>query len=130
MVEKIIGNGIDMCEVKKMNKLFLHFTRQEFSLIFTMKEMNYIDENKTNFFILFSLKESLIKALGIGFNSKLSEFKKIEFQLQGNCVEKVITKENISEILCKKNVNLIRSDFTITETLIITKVLLIDDKGV
>jgi phosphopantetheinyl transferase len=67
-----------------------------------MKEMNYIDENKTNFFILFSLKESLIKALGIGFNSKLSEFKKIEFQLQGNFVEKVITKENISEILCKK----------------------------
>lgn len=113
-----------------MRKLFFQFTKQELSLIFTEKELNYIELNKMNLFILFSLKESLTKALGIGFNSKLSELKKIEFSLNGNYIENVSVKENFSEILHEKNVILINSDFTITRNLIITKVLLIGDKGV
>ncbi|MBL7566128.1 4'-phosphopantetheinyl transferase superfamily protein [Staphylococcus saccharolyticus] len=130
MGEKIVGIGIDICEVDKMRKLFFQFTKQELSLIFTEKELNYIELNKMNLFILFSLKESLTKALGIGFNSKLSELKKIEFSLNGNYIENVSVKENFSEILHEKNVILINSDFTITRNLIITKVLLIGDKGV
>ncbi|MEQ6030173.1 4'-phosphopantetheinyl transferase superfamily protein [Staphylococcus saccharolyticus] len=130
MGEKIVGIGIDICEVDKMRNLFFQFTKQELSLIFTEKELNYIELNKMNLFILFSLKESLTKALGIGFNSKLSELKKIEFSLNGNYIENVSVKENFSEILHEKNVILINSDFTITRNLIITKVLLIGDKGV
>jgi len=61
------GIGIDIEQIKDIN-----FT--EFEEILSPKETEYINGKLKNFYQIWTLKESLLKALGVGVNKDLSSF--------------------------------------------------------
>ena len=69
----IIGNGVDIVENKRINKLI---NNNEFvKRIFTIKEIKFSKntKNKTNYYAKrFAAKEAFVKALGTGFRNNIN----------------------------------------------------------
>ena len=69
----IIGNGVDIVDNKRIEKLLLN--NNFLNRIFTYNEIKYSkkSQNKINFFAKrFAAKEAFVKALGTGFRNNIS----------------------------------------------------------
>ena len=69
----IIGNGVDIVENKRINKLIDN--KKFIKRVFTNKEIKFSKniKNKTNYFAKrFAAKEAFVKALGTGFRNNIN----------------------------------------------------------
>ena len=69
----IIGNGVDIVENKRINKLI--DDKKFIKRVFTDKEIRFSKniKNKTNYYAKrFAAKEAFVKALGTGFRSNIN----------------------------------------------------------
>ena len=69
----IIGNGVDIVENKRINKLI--YNKKFIKRVFTNKEIRFSKniKNKTNYYAKrFAAKEAFVKALGTGFRNNIN----------------------------------------------------------
>ena len=69
----IIGNGVDIVENKRINKLINN--KKFIKRVFTNKEIRFSKniKNKTNYYAKrFAAKEAFVKALGTGFRNNIN----------------------------------------------------------
>lgn len=118
MDQQIIGFGLDSCEIKRMEKLFSNFEVNQLLIIFTSKEINEIKKNSNSLFILFSIKEALLKMLGIGL--KKESMKEIEVIINKSEVFDIKFSGEMKQLIKEKRIKKIYADFTITNSVIVT----------
>ena len=98
----IIGNGVDIVENKRINKLIDN--KKFIKRIFTNKEIRFSKniKNKTNYYAKrFAAKEAFVKALGTGFRNNIN-FSDIEVINNKLGKPKINISKNVRAFIKKK----------------------------
>ena len=98
----IIGNGVDIVENKRINKLIDN--KKFIKRVFTNKEIRFSKniKNKTNYYAKrFAAKEAFVKALGTGFRNNIN-FSDIEVINNKLGKPKINISKNVRAFIKKK----------------------------
>ena len=98
----IIGNGVDIVENKRINKLIEN--KNFIKRVFTNKEIRFSKniKNKTNYYAKrFAAKEAFVKALGTGFRKNIN-FSDIEVINNKLGKPKINISKNVRAFIKKK----------------------------
>ena len=98
----IIGNGVDIVENKRINKLI--DDKKFIKRVFTNKEIRFSKniKNKTNYYAKrFAAKEAFVKALGTGFRNNIN-FSDIEVINNKLGKPKINISKNVRAFIKKK----------------------------
>ena len=98
----IIGNGVDIVDNKRIEKLLLN--NNFLNRIFTYNEIKYSkkSQNKINFFAKrFAAKEAFVKALGTGFRNNIT-FTDIEITNNNKGKPVIKISKKIKNLITKK----------------------------
>ena len=98
----IIGNGVDIVDNKRIEKLLLN--NNFLNRIFTYNEIKYSkkSQNKINFFAKrFAAKEAFVKALGTGFRNNIN-FSDIEIINNKKGKPEIKISKKIKNLISKK----------------------------
>ena len=125
----IIGTGIDLIEVKRIEKALKRAAFSE--KLFTEYEREYCDLRKTlracSYAARYAAKEAVAKAFGIGFRGDLSSLRDIEIRNDEKGAPFVVLKNGFLNLAKEKKVSKIFLSLTHTKEYAAAEVILWSD---
>jgi len=125
MILLIVGNGIDLVEIKRIEKIIKRWRESFTNRIFTSQERAYC-ENQNNkyqsYAARFAAKEAFLKALGIGMRGV--SWKEIEVENNQLGQPNITTSGKLKQIISKDKVDKIYLTLSHTKDYAIAEVIL------